>query len=52
MLSPFLVLPVPISLSNCFYEDALPSTHSHLNTLASPTLGELTLHRTKGFSSY
>jgi len=30
----------------------LPSTHSNIKTLALPYIGEISLHRTKGFSSY
>lgn len=30
----------------------LPPTHSNLNTLAFPYIGEMSLHRTKGFSSH
>jgi len=48
----------PFSQPPCFYEDAptpthsLSPTHSHLNTLAFPYTGEMSLLRNKSVSSY
>ena len=36
--------------SPCFYEGALPPTHSHLTALAFPYNGPSSLHRIKSFS--
>jgi len=50
MLFPFPHLDHTLSPSPCFYEDA--PTHSDLNTLTLPYSREMSLHGTKGLSSY
>ena len=54
MLSPFPVFPLQILLFHppllCFYEGALPPTHSSITTLALLYTGASSLHMTKGFS--
>jgi hypothetical protein len=46
--TPLFNPPPPVSMRVL----PLPSTHSYLTSLAFPYIEEMSLHRTKGFSSY
>ena len=55
MLSPFLVSPLETPYPNLSATASMrvlphPPTHSHLPTLAFPSIGALSLHRTKDLS--
>jgi len=53
MRSPYPVPPSPISPpSSSMRMLPLPPTHSYFNILVFPYNGKMSLHRTKGFSSY
>jgi len=53
MLSPLPPLPKPLPpVPASMRMLPLPPTYSHLNTLTFPYIGDMSLHRTKGFSSY
>jgi len=52
MLSPFPFSHSPSSLPLFMGMLPFPLTHSNFNALTWPYIGETSLHRTKGFSSY